>query len=191
MIYQICGDKLTIYLDDDFSNITEEKRKKITETILGEQDINWIVVDCKRVEYIGPEALSVICDCSGSSAELLAINTNEITQSLLAACFVDVSLGFHYIPDADKMYLVIEDIKNIDMDIVRTGFEEFLSDRMNENEIDGVLNKVSGFVAELKEKECKGEVFWLTLSLEEKEVVISLSNINKEVEKIVLGVREI
>lgn len=170
MNYQIWGDKLTIYFDNKCD------AKQELEQVLEEKEIEWIVVDCEKVSEINNEMLELLLMCTSGTAEVVAVNASEMVGNMLQMCFVDVSLGFHYLPNSDEMILVF----NTDIPYVEFANEkifEFLEiNDIQDDEERSLHNKIDTAVDECIEKSMDIQQLEIIVKVCENKITIDVIN---------------
>ena len=131
---QIYGDKLTIYLDEN-----SVKQNKISE-LFESNEIEWVVIDCGNVSELNSDMLDLLVECTSGTAEVVAINANEVVSSMLMMCFIDVSLEFHYVPDVNNMKLILSG-SSLDVEFVNEKIFAFLKIKELEDDEEMSLHK--------------------------------------------------
>ena len=170
MNYQIYGDKLTIYLDDNIA-----KQNEISE-LLASNDIEWVIIDCGKVSALNSDMLDLLVECTSGTAEVVAINANEAVSSMLMMCFIEVSLGFHYVPDVNNMKLILRG-NSPDIEFVNEKIFDFLKTKKLEDDEEMSLHKkIIVAIDEVNEKTMDFQKLEIDSTVLENKITIDIVN---------------
>lgn len=169
MKYCVYGDLLTIYLDDVVNVLDENERNAMIAEIIEKNAIEWIVLDCNKIETLESWMLSLIERCTAMSFNVIAVNANLNVANWLSFCFIDVSLGFYYTPDANKKIIILED-NNIDKEFLSEQLQGLIEKKFEKLE-EAVFEKISEITND------KGtSLMWLEMEIVEESVYIDIFN---------------
>ena len=170
MNYQIYGDKLTVYLEN--STLKQHEIKILVE----KNEIEWIVLDCENVLELNSDMLGVLLECSSGLAEVIAINASVSVSKVLMMCFIDVSLGFNYVPNVNSMSLIFN-IDDLNMDFIFDKIYEFLDEKeFKINDKRSLYASVNNAISDVQDKDHQIQKIEITSTILDAKIAIDVKN---------------